>query len=133
MRKSMSTLVIQPSFRALGRTQAKWQTFEKYTHTHTHTHTFCLPSFIVQWPASMCHMASDQPSFVTSNFYLVSIAKRVNCWLTYSLIVKQAILFLRPSAFCFSRASLPRKGTSLFNLHVKPSPASNGVSSCRKS
>ena len=25
----MSTLVIQPSFRALGQTQAKWQTFEK--------------------------------------------------------------------------------------------------------
>ena len=29
MRKSMSTLVIQPSFRALGQIQVKWQTFEK--------------------------------------------------------------------------------------------------------
>ena len=29
MRKSMSTLVIQPSFRALGQMQVKWQTFEK--------------------------------------------------------------------------------------------------------
>ena len=28
-KKSMSTLVIQPSFRALGQKQAKWQTFEK--------------------------------------------------------------------------------------------------------
>ena len=29
VRKSMSTLVIQPSFRALGQIQVKWQTFEK--------------------------------------------------------------------------------------------------------
>ena len=29
MGKSMSTLVIQPSFRAVGQTQAKWQTFLK--------------------------------------------------------------------------------------------------------
>ena len=29
VRKSMSTLVIQPSFRALGQMQVKWQTFEK--------------------------------------------------------------------------------------------------------
>ena len=28
VRKSMSTLVIQPSFRALGQMQVKWQTFE---------------------------------------------------------------------------------------------------------
>ena len=27
-RRSMSTLVIQPSFRALGQMQVKWQTFE---------------------------------------------------------------------------------------------------------
>ena len=27
--KSMSALVIQPSFRALGQMQVKWQTFEK--------------------------------------------------------------------------------------------------------
>ena len=29
MRKSMSTLVMQPSFRALGQMQVKWQTFEE--------------------------------------------------------------------------------------------------------
>ena len=29
VRKSMSILVIQPSFRALGEMQVKWQTFEK--------------------------------------------------------------------------------------------------------
>ena len=29
MRKSMSTLVIQPRFRALGQMHVKWQTFEK--------------------------------------------------------------------------------------------------------
>ena len=28
VRKSMSTLLIQPSFRALGQVQVKWQTFE---------------------------------------------------------------------------------------------------------
>ena len=29
MRKSMSKLVMQPSFRAVGQTHAEWQTFEK--------------------------------------------------------------------------------------------------------
>ena len=30
MRKSMSKLVIQPSFTAVGQTHAEWQTIEKF-------------------------------------------------------------------------------------------------------
>ena len=52
---------------------------------------------------------------------------------TYSSTVNATNFFLRPSAFCFTKASLPRKSTSDLSLHVKPSRLSRGVSSERRS
>ena len=59
MGKSMSTLVIQPSFRAVGQTQAKWQTFKKktenkgqmYSPPEPDYHTFVSYFQVFQMPA----------------------------------------------------------------------------------
>ena len=48
---------------------------------------------------------------------------------THLSTVKQAILLRRPSVFCLSRASRPRKGISVLSLQVNPRPLSSGVSS----
>ena len=59
----MSTLVIQPSFRALGQMQVKWQTFEKPENKRqmyvvrlgwTHYHTFV--SYFSGF-SNVCHSA----------------------------------------------------------------------------
>merc|ERR1719187_1214914 len=52
---------------------------------------------------------------------------------TWSSTVKQTFFFLAPSFLWASKAALPRKSVSVFSLHVKRSPPSNGVSSIRTS
>lgn len=52
---------------------------------------------------------------------------------TDSSIVKHRMRLFSPSAFCFSSLSRPWNGMELLSLQVKPSPASRGVSSGRRS
>ena len=66
-RKSMSTLVIQPSFRALGQMQVKWQTFEKLPY-------ICL---LFSGFSNVCHSAAFWPTALKlgciTNFDMLSL------------------------------------------------------------
>ncbi len=73
------------------------------------------------------------PSFCPFNSFLSDQHKHNVRLYTDSSMVKQTMRLLSPSSFCFSSLSRPWKGIELFILQVKASPASNGVSSGRRS
>ena len=99
VRKSMSTLVIQPSFRALGQMQVKWQTFEK-PENNCHSAAFwptalklvCITNFdtlslvmgfislvneIQFMPISSCHIWNRSIVYTDGDFILI-LGKRAS-------------------------------------------------------
>ena len=64
LRKSMSTLVIQPSFRALGQMQVKWQTFEKPEMYGSQAWVDPLPYICLLFSgfSNVCHSAAFWPT-----------------------------------------------------------------------
>ena len=79
MRKSMSTLVIQPSFRALGQMQVKWQTFEKPENKRQ---MYPLPYICLLFSgcSNVCHSAAFLPTALKlggiPNFDMLSLVMR---------------------------------------------------------
>ena len=80
VRESMSTLVVQPSFRALGKMQVKWQTFEKpenkrQMYGRQAWVAFCL---LFSGFSNVCHSAAFWPTALKlgciTNFDICSLS-----------------------------------------------------------
>ena len=82
VRKSMSSLVIHPSLRALGQMQVKWQTFEKSENEETNVRQLGLggPTTILLGFSNVCHSAAFWPTALKlgciTNFDMLSLVMR---------------------------------------------------------